>query len=120
MPSVSWPSSLPYKALAGTHSFQREPNIVAFKPDAGEPMRRRRYQGKATTDSFDMILTSAQKDALMTFYDDTLSQGAMSFIAPLIDGVSRTWWFDPASPPAATNVRGGTAYKVSFRMGCRR
>lgn len=120
MPSASWPVTLPYKALAGSHTFQREPNTIAFKPDVGEPMRRRRYQGKATTDSFDMILTSAQKDALMTFYDDTLSQGAMSFIAPLIDGVSRTWWFDPAIPPAATNVRGGTAYKVSFRMGCRR
>ncbi len=120
MPSAVWPPSLPYKALAGSHSFQREPNLIAFKPDAGEPMRRRRYQGMATSDSFDMILTAAQKDTLTSFYADTLSQGALSFNAPLIDGVTRVWWFDPGSPPQYNNVRGGTAYKVSFRMGCRR
>jgi hypothetical protein len=116
----AWPSSLPTKALAGTHSMRSAPNTVVFKPDVGEPIRRRRYTGVSTTEGFELILTSIQVETLRTFWNFECSQGALSFTAPLIDGVLRTWWFDPEQPPAFTNIRGGTLYRVALAMGCRR
>lgn len=116
----SWPSSLPTKVIAGSHHFQAKPNVVSFEPDVGEPIRRRRYTGKSAVESFELVLTSAQKDRLHEFWSDDCAQGTLSFYATLIDGIARKWWFSPDTPPDYSNVRGGTAYRVTLNMGCRR
>lgn len=121
MPSAVWPSSLPYKAVSGTHTLQPQPNVSAFKPDVGESIRRRRYQGRAYVENFELPpVTAVQRDQMLLFFNDTLQQGALSFSAPFIDGVARTWWFDEQNPPQFINIKGGSFYRVVLRMGCRR
>lgn len=97
-----------------------QPNVVVFNPDVGEPIMRRRYTGKSSLESFDLVLTKTQTDTLLSFWNDDCAQGSLTFTGTLIDGVSRTWWFDPDVPPNATNIRGGAAYRVSIAVGCRR
>lgn len=115
-----WPSSLPVKAIAGTHVMRHKANAVQFDPDVGEPIRRPRYQGSSTTETFDLILTNAQRQTLDDFWRFDCAQGTLTFYAALIDGALRSWWFDSQQPPTASNIRGGTAYRVSLVMGCRR
>lgn len=117
---ASWPSSLPTNVIAGSHQMHPQPNVVAFNPDVGEPILRRRYTGRSSLENFDLILTKAQTDRLFEFWDTDCAQGALTFWARLVDGVQRKWWFDPDTPPSATNIRGGTAYRVSITVGCRR
>lgn len=116
----SWPSSLSLKAIAGTHQTRPDPNVAAFKPDVGEPIRRRRHTGRSATESFDQVLTKAQFNVLEEFWNHDCAQGTFSFFAPLIDGVVRKWWFDSEQPYNAVNIPGGTAYSVSYNMGCKR
>jgi hypothetical protein len=116
----SWPSSLPTKVIAGSHHFRPQPNAVVFSPDVGEPLRRRRYTGNSTADSFMLKLTSTQVDRLYEFWSVDCAQGTLSFLAPLIDGIVRKWWFDPENPPEFTNIRGGVNYEIQLSMGCRR
>ena len=115
-----WPSSLETRALAGTHRTRMAPNVIAFKPDVGEPIRRRRYTGRSSSDTFEQTLSSAQLKTLQDFWTFECQQGALTFVAPLIDGVPREWWFDPEQPFEAINIPGGAYYRVSFNMGCRR
>jgi hypothetical protein len=116
----SWPSSLPTKAIAGSHRYRPQPNAVVFTPDVGEPIRRRRYTGTSTADSFTIKVNSAQANRLYEFYNIDCAQGTLSFFAPLIDGITRKWWFDTENPPDFSNIRGGTAYEIQLSMGCRR
>jgi hypothetical protein len=72
-----------------------QPNVVAFNPDVGEPILRRRYTGRSSMESFDLVLTKAQTDRLFEFWNIDCAQGALTFWARLVDGVQRKWWFDP-------------------------
>lgn len=114
----SWPSSLDTRAAAGTHRISNAQNVISFKPDVGEPIRRRRYTGRSSQESFEQTLSAAQLDVLQDFWAVECQQGALSFTAPLIDDVLRKWWFDPERPFEAVNIRGGTYYRVSYNMGC--
>lgn len=116
----SWPSSLPTNVIAGSHRMRPDPNVAVFAPDVGEPIRRRRYTGRSSSDSFTLKLTYVQTERLLEFWNHDCAQGTLSFNAPLIDGVARKWWFDPENPPDFTNIRGGDNYEVSVTMGCKR
>jgi len=96
------------------------PNVIAFRPDVGEPIRRRRYTGYASQETFEQTLSSRQLKILHDFWSDDCEQGALSFTVALIDDTARTWWFDPERPFDAVNIRGGDYYRVSYNMGCRR
>jgi hypothetical protein len=94
--------------------------VVAFQPDAGEPLRRRRYTGRASEESFAQKLSAVQLQALQNFWAIDCQQGVLSFTATLIDRSPRKWWFDPEQPFEASNIAGGTYYLVVYNMGCRR
>lgn len=116
----TWPSTLPKLVIAGSHQMQAQPNVDAFEPDVGESIRRQRYTGNASNESFELVLTQTQVDTLRSFWATDCKQGALTFTASLVDRVARTWWFDAGSPPQFANIPGGTAYRVSLKMGCRR
>jgi hypothetical protein len=54
-----------------------QPNVVAFNPDVGEPILRRRYTGRSSLENFDLILTKAQTDRLFEFWNTDCAQGAL-------------------------------------------
>lgn len=116
----AWPPELPTNVLAGTHTMSPIPNVVAFKPEVGGAIRRRRYTGRMSQESFELILPYADVKRLQEFWAHECQQGALCFYAALVDGVTRKWWFSPDNPPQYVNVPGGDAYRVSLSMECAR
>lgn len=115
-----WPSELTTSVLAGTHNMTPIPNVVVFKPEVGGAIRRRRYTGRLSQESFELILTYADVKRLQEFWAHECQQGSLCFYGDLVDGVTRKWWFSPESPPQFVNVPGGDAYRVSLSMECER
>jgi len=74
---IDWPEGLPGP---GIESFRDEPtsNVVRFAPDVGPRKVRRRMTGRVRRCAFDMLLTTAQLDALETFFYETLAE-ALTF-----------------------------------------
>lgn len=77
----SWPGSLP-DTLPIETTETAEPNVIQTSMDMGVPKVRRRFT--SVTKYLEVppsrfILTNAQKDALMTFFDTTLAGGSLSF-----------------------------------------
>lgn len=116
----TWPASLPKKVLAGSHEWQPEDNVDAFSPSQGRPITRRTYTGTVTSEAFDLVMTRTQCDTLLAFWRDDCKDGSLAFTASLVDLVARSWWFEPDGPPQFSSIPGGTAYRVSLRLGCAR
>lgn len=111
-----WPSSLPTKAIAGSHSITYDDNVAAFEPDVGDSIERQRYTASWETHVFQMAMTADQKATLEQFRKLNCVAGTVSFDGALIDGVTRSWRFVRSQPPQPTNIRGGTAYMVQLTL----
>ena len=77
MPIV-WPESLPGPAV-GTLAEGSTETKVSDQGEVGAARRRNRFTRALARFEFDMVLTGAQKDALLAFYDDTLVRGVEAF-----------------------------------------
>lgn len=97
--TASWPSVTQY-ALDGTLSEAPENNLSEFRPEVGPVKRRRRTSVATRLLVFDQLLSFTEFDALMTFYSDTLMDGALTFTRyhPRdIGGTTYEWQF--VEPP---------------------
>ena len=92
---ATWPASLPQKPAAGSWSGGPQNNAVAFKPEVGDAITRRRgsavghvYSGRFTA------LTLVQLNVFKTFYETTIYDGTLSWdwIDPIY-GDASTWRF---------------------------
>ncbi len=90
---ASWPASLPQKPAGRTWSGGAQNNQVAFEPDVGDDIVRRRgsavafeYSGRFSA------LTLTQVNTFKTFFHTTLSDGTATFTwTDPIYGDSGTW-----------------------------
>lgn len=97
----AWPGTLPaYPGLGGTR--QQQSTLLRTETDTGPAIVRRRYTAATVNISWPLpALTGTQYAALMTFYNTTLSYGALRFdmIDPLDDSTVECRFLEP---PALT------------------
>jgi len=75
---IEWPSSLPGPAV-GTLAEGSLETKVSDQGEVGAPRRRNRFTRALARFQFEMVLTGAQKDTVLAFYDDTLTRGVEAF-----------------------------------------
>lgn len=110
----AWPATLPQHPLRDGFTEQRQPNVVAFKPDVGPPKTSRRSTAAGTLTAASFILTPAQKADFEEFYEATLADGTLPFLWDHPQtAVPYIWLFDPENVPEIS-PRGR-----QFRLNCR-
>src|SRR5580704_19237031 len=90
------------KAVALQSGFAEtpEPNQVSFQPETGAPILRRRVSLSQDLVTFTAALSSADFDALLYFYRNTIKDGTQQFtMNHPRTGTSATWAWVPGQPP---------------------
>lgn len=73
----TWPSTLP--DMPAGFSERQQQGFVRTPMDTGPAKARRRYSAVSRFIGTDMVLTSAQRSTLSTFFTTTLAQGTTAF-----------------------------------------
>jgi hypothetical protein len=77
---ISWPSSgLPTAFLESGYSEQRADNSISSPTDVGPGLTRRRGTAAPWFFQAQMLMTSAQWETLLTFFQTTTAYGALPF-----------------------------------------
>jgi len=74
-----WPSSLPQSFLIGSIQIRRQKQAIHSPTDVGPGISRRRSSAYSEFFTGAMIMTQAQYNTLVAFYDDTLHGGTLPF-----------------------------------------
>lgn len=77
--TAAWPATVPQWHLHSSYSERARRHVASFEPEAGVAIERRRSSISMEDMAYDVSLTSAQFDALLTFYRDTLKDGVLPF-----------------------------------------
>lgn len=88
---TEWPDTLPQAFLLNSYSATRPSTLLKSQPEAGPAIHRRRFTAAVMPFSGTMMMTTAQKIAFYTFYDETLLGGAVAFVFPAQDGSGGVW-----------------------------
>ena len=115
---ASWPGTLPQKPAAGSWSGGPQNNVIAFEPELGDDITRRRgsavgyeYSGRFSA------LTLTQLNTFKTFYETTLSDGNDTFTwTDPVYGDSATWRITGGAPPYTITEVGPDLYDLSLSM----
>lgn len=114
MANPVWPVSLPQGAFI--NSWQEEPadGKVAFQVEVGPSKTRRRLSSPGRLIDHAILITTAQRATLFTFYETTIKGGSLEFdwVHP-IDGVTQTWMFEEA--PKFQPVS-GTKWQATYKL----
>lgn len=76
---ATWPTSLPQILLLDGYDEQPVDNVIRSPVDQGPEITRPKYSSTPIDFTGSLILTSAQCDALDSFYDATLNFGTAQF-----------------------------------------
>lgn len=80
--STPWPTaSVAFEAQQGSWRGQREDNVLRTENEVGPPKRRRRTYLPNHLVQFTMLVTTAELEAILDFYDVDLVDGIGSFTA---------------------------------------
>ena len=111
----SWPTSLPQQILQRGYNESLADNVLRTPVDAGPEKRRQRFTAAVRPLSGSMIMTNAQLDTMMTFFDTDIGSGSLAFDfnAPRDQATTVSVVFQ--RPPAWTNI-GGDSYQVTLEM----
>lgn len=113
----AWPATLPQTPLTDGYSDTLANNVIATGMDVGPQKRRMRGTVAPRRITFQMRLTSAQVEALQTFFVTTTHYGTDSFTFPLPPtGVSTSVHFTPGSPPTMSPVGIEGVYAISIEV----
>lgn len=78
----NWPSTLPQAWLNDGYQ-ETLPNVmIRSEMDAGPAKSRRRFTAQVTPIKAQLLLTTAEKGYLETFFNTTIAGGALSFTFP--------------------------------------
>lgn len=72
MPNPTWPGTLPAEWGNESQRSRADSNVIRTQVDAGPPKMRRRSTADFILTAFTLVLTTAEKGALDTFYVTTL------------------------------------------------
>jgi len=76
---ATWPSTLPQSVELKAYSQSNDDQVIRSTMGYGPAKLRRRTTTVIQMVAFSLTLTDAQKDALITFYDTTLTGGTAEF-----------------------------------------
>ena len=86
-----WLPSLPQYFLLDTYRSTRPQTLLRSQPEAGPAILRRRFTAAVMPFGGAMVMSKAQRDAFVDFYEDTLIGGSAMFQFPAQDGSSAVW-----------------------------
>lgn len=105
MTDITWPSGLPQKPLVDGYQETLPNQTLRTEMDAGPAKTRRRTTAAVRSINAAYILTATELASLETFYLQTLSGGALSFLWPRPRGTG-TWRCRFKKPPAIAAMNG--------------
>ena len=111
----TWPLSLPQQLLQRGYRESLVDNVIRTSVDAGPEKRRQRFTATVRPLSGGMIMSSAQLDTLMTFYNDDIASGALAFDFAAPRDQATMLSVVLKQPPGWTNL-GGDNYAVNLEM----
>lgn len=76
---VDWPVSLPTDVERDTYEEGFANTMIRSNMDTGKAKRRRRYTAAPKPLKVTKVLTEAQLDTFITFFEDTIAGGATKF-----------------------------------------
>ena len=111
----AWPSApFPQTPLADGYEEVTAPNIARTSMEHGPAKHRRRFTAKTTAFTTQWLLTNAEVETFMAFFETTLSDGALSFDFPEPRDVSTTITARFLEPPVVSSS--GGLYEVACRL----
>lgn len=89
---ATWPATLPQKPLDTGYSEKAANNAIRSKMEVGPAKSRRRISAGVREHKMQFLMTWAQIETFLTFYEDTLLSGSISYtwLHPRT-GVSGSW-----------------------------
>lgn len=114
MADPSWPAGLPQKPDRDEWQQAPQPNIVAFQPEVGPPIARRRGTARTYIVQGAFFFTDAQMATFWAFWESTIKDGALAFSWPHpVTGAASRWRFE--GEPAA-RMEGFDRHRLSFSL----
>lgn len=115
--SISWPGTLPSAPLLDAFQAQPKLNLISFGTEVGPGKVRRRSTARVMVEQLAFNLTTAERDAFVTFFQTTLKDGALSFsLTDPLSGVSKSFRFEPNDPPYTIVPAGYGRWRVGFSL----
>lgn len=111
-----WPTTLPQCPL---RSKTRSPksNVIAFGTEVGPGKLRRRSTARGQLMSMKFRITTAQVAIFENFFQDSLSDGALSYTWPdPVTGASASWRFDPSGPYSLNETAAPGKWELSIQI----
>lgn len=106
----NWPSTLPQAWLNEGYQETMPDVMIRTEMDAGPAKSRRRFTAQVTPIKAAMLLTTAEKGYLETFFNTTTAGGSLSFTFPH-DGADVLRF-----TTAPTFSKSGVAWAVDFEL----
>ena len=111
-----WPLSLPADPLIAGYSVAPQKNVVAFGTEVGPGKVRRRSTARVKTISNDTYLQAGQLAVFLSFFEDELQDGALTFTwTNQLDGLTASFRFAPDSP-YQLSAMGGGLWRVTMNL----
>jgi hypothetical protein len=111
---ASWPAGLPQKLLVDGYSQGLGAGILAYAPETGPALTRRRFSATVKPLAGAMEMTSAQLATLKSFFQTDLIGGSAAFTFPdPLGGSALLVRFQADSPPKWSAL-GGDHFSVSL------
>lgn len=103
---ATWPATLPQRPLREGFQEQTVDILLRSPMDAGPPKTRPRYRSAPRDFALPMVLTTAQRATLETFYETTLNFGVDPFdwVHPVEETSAELMFI---ARPGYTSVAGG-------------
>ena len=100
----AWPASLPDFVLRDGYTEGFKDLVIRSQTDSGQTKRRKRFSDGPMSVTFTIELTSAELDAFHTFFETTISSGALSFTKPHPRTLVTETFAFRSTPKSATSV----------------
>lgn len=114
---ATWPVSLPQKPLQDSYSEELQNNIIVTQMDQGPAKYRKRTTSSVKKFDVIFLMTAEQLSTFETFFDSTISSGALTFDFPNPrSGSSETFRIDMSKGAPKISPLSGGQYRVGFGM----
>lgn len=112
----AWPSTMPQALIAQGASEGAGDGLAEYQPDTGPPITRLRTNSVVRPLGGYMICSDAQIATFRSFFNTTISRGALPFTFPdPMTGATLLVKFAKQSPPS-WNPLGGNNYQLNLSL----
>jgi hypothetical protein len=115
MANPTWPGTLPKIAFVDNFTEAPEDANVEFPVEVGPPKRRRRISSPQRLVEANIVITTAQRAILLSFYESDCNGGTTYFDMshPIDGGAAVAWGF---REPPTFQLISGNIFTASLRL----